>query len=66
MVVAEDQKILIAALTWDPSIIDTTFNSQGNFLAFFDYPITKDYLWVKQYYDTSGTLEGYAESMDIN
>jgi hypothetical protein len=54
-----NQKILIAAITTDPSIIDTTTFSIGNFLAYFDYQNTKDYLWSKQYYFVSSTLEGF-------
>jgi hypothetical protein len=66
MVVTADQKILIGAKTWDSSIIDTSTNSDGNFLAYFDYPSTKAYIWAKQYYLASGTLQGYTESMDVN
>ena len=66
IVLTENHKILIEAVTLDPSIIDTTYYSVGNFLAYFDYPDTKDYLWKKQYYSASGILEVYVDSMDVN
>ena len=59
------QKILIAAITSDSSIVDTSVNSVGNFLAYFDYPSSKDYLWFKQY-SSSVILQSFVENMDVN
>ena len=56
---------MIEAYTTDASIIDTTYNSFGNFLAYFDYPNNNDYLWAMQYFFSS-TLQGFLENMDVN